>query len=126
MICSLLYPRHSLYAEGYIVFVFPFVCSSFHHIIGTLRQSVCVKVSQMGISQQPLIRKQRTWVVGTSEGLLTFGKFWTLGLPWVVAGVQNLGHSKKCYTAFSFMLTPSVDIRADISHPYESAFHVMR
>ena len=58
---GLLYP--GIYAEGYIVFVFLFIClyvCSFIHpsCSWNLRQSFFFfKVSQMGISHQPLIRK---------------------------------------------------------------------
>ena len=58
-----LYPRHTTYAEGYIVFVYPFVrsyVSSFVRSSVTLvdfTTKIYVKVSQMGTSQQPLIRK---------------------------------------------------------------------
>ena len=42
------------------------------------------------------------------------------------AGYQNLGHLKMCYSAFSFMLASSKDIRSDLSHPYDLAFCIMR
>ena len=50
-------------------------------------------------------------------------------MPQGGAGGQKLRHlkkNKKCYTAFSFMLTPTKDIRSDIGHSYDPAFHVMR
>ena len=49
-----------IYAKGYIVFVFSFVCSlfvGFSVALTKIPSNFCVKVSQMGISQQPLIRK---------------------------------------------------------------------
>ena len=39
---------------------------------------------------------------------------------------QNLGHLKKGYSAFSFMETPSKNIRSNISVPQHVDFWVMR
>ena len=79
----------------------------------------------MGISQQP--ESIQTWAMDILESMLTFHEFWPPGsMPRGGAGGRNLGHPKKCYTAFSFMLTPSSDIRSDISHPYDPSFRVMR
>ena len=57
----------SIYAEGYIVFVFPFVCSSFRLYVRLfvrtsvlfveLLQSFTFKQLEWSISRQPLIRK---------------------------------------------------------------------
>ena len=60
----------------------------------------------MGISQQPLIRKHSY----LGHGYLRESAY----IPWILApgsmpqggaGGENLGHPKKCYTAFSFMIT---------------------
>ena len=75
-----------------IMYVCMFVCS----FVLPLRQSFALKVSQMGISQQPLIRT-RSYL---GHGYL--GDF--AYIPWILApesmhrggaGGQNLGHTKK-------------------------------
>ena len=47
-----------IYADGYIVFAFPFVCSYVRSFVrGILRQSFALKFLKWCISQQLLIRK---------------------------------------------------------------------
>ena len=47
-------------------------------------------------------------------------------MPWGNAGGQNLGHLKKCYIAFSFMLNLSKDIMSEISYAYDLGVCFMR
>lgn len=51
-----------------------------------------------------------TWVLGTLEGLLSYINSGPRVYTGGEAGYQNLGHLKKCYTAFSVMLASSKDI----------------
>ena len=52
------YYTPGIYAEGYIVFVFPFVCSFvLPSVAWNLRQSFALKFLKWCISQQLLIRK---------------------------------------------------------------------
>ena len=67
-----------------------------------------VKVSQIGISQQPFIRKHSYFGLGFLGGSAYVPLILVPGsMPQGGAGSQNLGHPKKYYSAFSFMLTPS-------------------
>ena len=103
--------KHSLYtpgiyAEEYIVFVLPFVRSyvrSFVRYSVTLTKitsKFCVKVSQMGISQQQLIRKHSYMGHGSLGG----SAYIPLSPGW--AGGQNLGHPKKVLYCFFFYAYP--------------------
>ena len=75
----------------------------------------------MSISLQPLIRKH-SYLGHGNLCLLSFHEFRPQGsCPGMGLEVKKLGHFKKCYTTFSFMLTPK-DIMLEISHPYEWAF----
>ena len=68
----------------------------------------CVKVSQMGVAQQPLIRKHSYLGHGYLRGVclhsMNFGpRVHAPGWGWS----ENLGHPKKVlYCFFSFMITP--------------------
>ena len=60
----------------------------------------------MDISQQPLIRKHSYLGLGYLGGSAYIPCILAPGsMPRGGAEGQNLGHPKKCYTAFSFMLT---------------------
>ena len=66
------------------------------------------KVSQICISQQPLIRKHSYLGHGYLRASAYIPEVPAQRLmPQGGAGGQNLGQLKKYYTAFSFMLTPS-------------------
>ena len=92
-----------IYAEGYIVFVFPFVCSFIRDSVRfvELLQSFTLKFLKWGISQQPLIRKHSYldhrypggWAF--SPWLLTPGS-----MPQGGARGQNLDTFKKCFSTF--------------------------
>ena len=105
----------NIYAEGYIVFVFPFVrsyvcmvvCSRFRDINENYVKSFSLKYSQMGVSEQPLIRKHSY----LSHGYLRGSAYipWILApgsMPWGGAGGQNLGHRKKVLYCFFFYAYP--------------------
>ena len=79
------------------------------------------QVSKMDISRQLLM--SYIWAMGTLEGLLSFHNVHALGWGW---RSKSRTLKKNDNTAFCFMLTPPEDIRSDISHPYDPAFHVMR
>ena len=95
IICNLDYYTPGIYAEGYIVFVFPFVCSFVRTSVPfvELLQSFTFKQLEWNISHQPLIRKHsyldHRYPVGSAfiPWLLTPGS-----MPRVGARGQNLGH----------------------------------
>ena len=61
-------------------------------------------------------------VMRTLEGLLPANKFWPQGSYHGMGfEVKNLRHFKKCYSAFSFMLAPSKDIKSDIRYYDQSS-----
>ena len=102
-------PRHTKYAEGYIVF--PFVHSSFHYISGIISKFY-IKVSE----------SFHVWVMGTLEGQLWFHKFRPQGSWW--GWRSTLDSLTKCYTASSFRT--NLFQRHKDNHPYDFDFSVMR
>ena len=72
-----------LYPGIYCLSVCPSVHSFFRSSVTLTKitSKFCVKVSQMGISQQPS-ESIHTWAMGTLEGLLTFHKCWPQGWGW--------------------------------------------
>ena len=102
---ALLYP--GIYPEGYIVFTFPFVCSftclsRLWNLWQSFSQS-CVKVSQVGISHEPLIRKHsyldHRYPGGSAfiPWLLTQGPCPSVGLE-----VKTRDSFKMCFSTFLF------------------------
>ena len=84
-----------IYAEGYIVFVFSFVCSSVLNYVPFVELLQCFTLKQLewSISHQPLIRKH-SYLVHRYPGGSAF-------IPWLLTPVsmpragargQNLGH----------------------------------
>ena len=109
-----------IYANDYMVFAFPFVCSSIK--LMELTSKFCVEVSLSGsISRTTRLKK------------LLFGPWvpWTVCfLPWVQTpgvGLEVKTRTPYCSTTctFSFMLTPKY-IMLEISHPYDMGFCVLR
>ena len=119
-------PTLKIYAEGYIVFIFLFVlvrlCIHPSIMFMEFTSEFYIKVSQVGYISP--VTPQKAFMV-----------------PWRVcfharsfgprvhapngAGGQNLGHLKKCFVAFSFMLTPSYDM-SEIRHSYDLGSCVIR
>ena len=133
--CRLIYIyTPGIYAEGYIVFVFLFVCWSLRMFVSSfVRPSVTfvefttkfyIIVSQVGYIWPTT--HQKAFIFGpwvTLECLHSCHKFWPQGSdPGLGARGQNLGHLKKCYVAFSLMLIPSNNIMSEIRHPYDLGF----
>ena len=83
-----------IYADGYIVFVFPFVRLFVRNSV--TRQSFASKFLKWCISQQLLIRKHSYLDHSYPGGLALTPWPWTPGsMPWGGARGQNLGHLKK-------------------------------
>ena len=102
-----------IYFEGYIVFVFLFVrsyvCMLVHSSVTLTKimSKFCVKVPQMAISQQPLIRKHSYLGHGYLGGSAYIP--WILApgsMHWGGAGGQKLGHPKKVLYCFFFYAYP--------------------
>ena len=90
-----LYYTPSIYAEGYIIFVFLFVCSFVRNFAPfvELLQSFMLKQLKWRISHQPLIRKHSYLDHRYSGGSAFIPCLLTLGsMPQGGARGQNLGH----------------------------------
>ena len=108
----------SLQSERYIVFIFPFV---------EVTTKFCIKVSQMGISRQPLIRKRSYLVMGAFECPLTFHKLWPQGsFPRVGLEVRIWDTLRSVKLLFLFCL-PLIEHKVTgNSHAYDPNYCVMR
>ena len=98
-----------IYAEGYLVFVFLFVHLYVRSsvMLTKITSKFCVKVSRMGISQQPLIRKHSYLGHGYLGGSAYISWFLAPGsMPRGGAEDQNLGHPEKVLYCFFFYAKP--------------------
>ena len=121
------------YAEGYIIFVFPFVCSFVRSSVRNfvpfveLLQSFTLKQIKWSISDQPLIRKHSyldhryPWGSAFIPWLLTPGS-----MPRGGARGQNLDTFKKCFPTFAVMATTYADSWSDMAKPCDMDLWVMK
>ena len=66
-----------IYAEGYIVFVFPSVCSFIHHVHGIYHKVLHLRFSSKVYLTNHSSGSIHVWIMGTLEGLLPCHNVWS-------------------------------------------------